>query len=199
MSTATILSPYRQTRRLIRRLERAVARKDTALGRALTALIESGRYLMIGAQAVIHYTRPRFTDDTDFAVDVRAFRRIRKWLRDHKDVLSWRDTGDALQCDVLGIDVLNATPHPVLAAVLKKERGIPSPEGLAAFKYVAMTSKTRPTPDRIQDAADLARLVLLPAFADAKLLEHLVGSYEELRPEVERYIAAIRAGRPIRI
>ncbi|HEY3245179.1 MAG TPA: hypothetical protein VGM03_17700, partial [Phycisphaerae bacterium] len=129
MIASTSTSVYARTRRRIKELEAAVIAKDTPLRRELIGLIESGRHLLIGAQAVIHYTQPRFTQDTDYAVDLRGFRRVRKWMKDRKESVSYRDVGEALHCDSLGIDVLNGGVHPVLAAVLRSERGMPSPEG----------------------------------------------------------------------
>ncbi len=165
----------------------------------LVQLIESDRHLLIGAKALIQYTRPRFTQDTDYAVEQRVFRRVRKWFRDHADAVSFEDVGEALRCPPLAIDVVNATNHPVRLEVIRHENGLPSPEGLAAFKYVAMTSLTRPRTERIQDFADFSRLVVLDAFDIAKLTAYLVDPYDAQRDEVTRLIADIRAGRPVQI
>jgi hypothetical protein len=199
MVASTESSVYARTRRRIAELEAAVTARDTPLRRELIALIESGRHVLIGAQAVIHYTEPRFTQDTDYAVDIRGFRRVRKWLKHHKQEVNYRDVGEALHCDSLGIDILNGGVHPVLAAVLRSERSMPSPEGLAAFKYVSMTSDTRPVPRRLRDAADFSQLVLRPGFDTERLLAFMVPPYDELRGQVEQLIADIKAGKPIQI
>jgi len=192
-------SAYEGASAHIRKLRAAVARKDTPLRRELIDLIESGRHLVIGAAALARYVRPRFTDDVDYAVGLALFRRVRKWFKDHADITPYVDEGEALRCQALGVDVINAAANEVLRFVLKAERGLPSPEGLAACKYAAMTSPTRGRAERLQDAADLAKLVALSDFDTGRLLSFLVGPYEPDRPRVRRLISDLRAGRPIRI
>ena len=191
-------SSYHQVSALIERLRIVMPDEDARLRQELVALIESGRHLLIGAKALMRYTRPRFTEDTDYAVGLQMFRRVRKWFRDHGHCVSYDDVGEEIRSKSLAVDVINAHNNPVLLHVLQSETGLPSAEGLAAYKYVAMTSPTRARAERIQDFADFSKLVLLGDFDAARFLGYMVGSYEEQRSEIEQLIDDIKAGRPVR-
>lgn len=176
-----------------------MAEKDSPLRRELIDLIESERHLLIGAQALIHYTPPRFTDDTDFLVGPRSFSRIRKWLKDHADAVSFEDEGEAIRSETLAVDVVNAKLNPVLAALLKAETGVPSAEGLAACKYVAMTNVSRGRSARLQDAADFSKLVLRDGFDRKKLLGFMVDRYADQHTTIEKLIDDLATGRPVEL
>ena len=176
-----------------------MAEKDTPLRAELIRLIESGRHLLIGAQALIRYTEPRFTADTDYAVGMQMFRRIRKWFKDRQAEIEYKDEGEAIRSPTLAIDVLNAAHNPVLLGVLKAETGLPSPEGLAAYKYVAMVSPARGRTARMQDTVDFSKLVLRPGFDSGKLLAYMVGPYAEQRDTIVQLIRDIEEDRPIKI
>ena len=172
--------------------------KTARLKKDLIALIESGRHLLIGAKALIQYTRPRFTEDTDYAVGRQMFRRVRKWFRDRRETVDCEDAGEMIRSKSLALDIINAHNNPVLLCVLRAESGLPSPEALAACKYAAMTSPTRDRVERIQDFADFSRLVLLDDFDTRKLLGYLAPPYDAQRDEVARLIDDIRSGREVR-
>lgn len=176
-----------------------MAEKDSPLRRELIELIESGRYLLIGAQALIRYTAPRFTDDIDYLVGPRAFSRIRKWLKDHAEAVSHSDEGEAIRSESLAVDVVNARNNPVRSAVLKAESGVPSPEALAACKYVAMTNPTRGRSARLQDAADFSKLVLREGFDRSRLLSFMVARYEPQRGAVAKLLDDLVSGRPVEL
>ncbi len=192
-------STYDQISALIEGLRPAMSEEDVRKRTELIALIESDRHLLIGAKALIRYTQPRFTDDTDYAVGMRLFRCVRKWFKDHADSVAYDDEGEAIRSRSLAVDVLNAAHHPVLLEVLKAETGLPSLEGLAAFKYVAMVSPARGRSERIQDAADFSRLVLRADFDAEKLMAFMVGPFEAQRDDVRRLIDDLKAGRPIQV
>lgn len=192
-------SAYERISTLIEGLRPEMSEEDTRNRVALIALIESERHLLIGAKALIQYTQPRFTDDTDYAVGMQAFRRVRKWFKDRAGEVTYVDEGEAIRSQSLAVDVLNAAHHPVLLEVLKAETGLPSPEGLAAFKYAAMVSPARGRSDRIQDAADFSKLVLRGDFDVDKLLRFMVGAFEPLREEVRQLIDDLENGRPIQV
>ncbi len=176
-----------------------MAEKDTPLRAELIRLIESRRHLLIGAQALIRYTEPRFTADTDYAVGMQMFRRVRKWFKDRQAEIEYKDEGEAIRSPTLAIDVLNAAHNPVLLTVLKAETGLPSPEGLAAYKYVAMVSPARGRERRLRDAADFTALVLCEGFESEKFLAYMVGPYAEQRETIVQLICDLEEDRPIEI
>lgn len=176
-----------------------MAEKNTPLRAELISLIESRRHLLIGAQALIRYTEPRFTADTDYAVGMQMFRRVRKWFKDRQAEIEYKDEGEAIRSPALAVDVLNAAHNPVLLGVLKAETGLPSPEGLAAYKYVAMVSPARGRTERMQDVVDFSKLVLRAGFDADKLLAYMVGPYAEQRDTIERLIRDLEEDRPIQI
>ena len=197
MSQRTTTSSYRVITELIEQLSNPMSEDTANLRQELVDLIESGRHLLIGAKALARFTRPRFTEDTDYAVDLQAYRRVSKWFRERRDRVTYEDLGEAIRCKTLAIDVINAHNNDVLLEVLQHETGLPSAEGLAACKFVAMSSPTRDRADRIQDFADFSRLALLDEFDAQKLLSYMVGPYAEQREETQRLIDDIRAGRPV--
>lgn len=176
-----------------------MAEKDSPLRRELVELIESARHLLIGAQALMQYTPPRFTDDVDYLVGPKSFARIRKWLRAHEPEGAHVDEGEAIRAEGLAVDIVNARHNPVLSAVLKAESGVPSPEALAACKYVAMTNLTRGRSARLQDAADFSKLVLRDAFNRKKLIGYMVDRYEQEHAAIEKLIDDLAAGRPVEL
>ncbi len=160
--------------------------------RKLVAMIESGRHLLVGAKALATYMEQRFTQDTDYVVEHRLFLKLRKWLREEK--IDHVERGLVVQCEQIGIDIIDASSNAVLKEILKHEAGVPSPEGLAATKYIAIVSGTRGQRKMYQDIADLVGLVGLPGFDMDKFLGYFVGEYEEQRTHVAEAIEKIRRG-----
>ncbi|MCB9849796.1 MAG: hypothetical protein H6817_03745 [Phycisphaerales bacterium] len=162
----------------------------------LVELIESGKHVLIGAKALAHYTKPRFTEDTDYLVSGQTFVRIRKWAKDHQ--AEHDNLGAALRFPGFALDVLDARSNEVLKEILNHERAIPSPEALAAAKYVSMINIER-AQRRLQDVSDFAQLVMLEVFDAEKLRTFLVAPYADQWPQVQKLIEDIKAGRPITI
>lgn len=186
---------YEQIDAFIERLAMAAAEKESLPERReLDAIIRQGGGLLIGAKALARYVKPRFTEDTDYLVDGRTFQKVRAWFRDHKDRISFEDGGEAITCEALGIDVVDARNHPVLLEVARRESVIPSAEALAAMKYCSAINPARTRRD--QDAVDFRSLVKLAGFDDAKCLSYFVDRFESLRTEVAATIEKIRKGDP---
>lgn len=158
----------------------------------LVELIESDRYLVLGAKAMATYVKQRFTEDTDYLVGHRAFGRIRKWLADAG--IPFDDEGEAIRVEHLGIDVIDAANNPVLKEMLNRETGVPSVEALAASKYVAIVSGTRGQQRMHFDIGDFIGLVCLDGFDVEKFLGCLVDRYVEQRPHASEIIDRIRRG-----
>ncbi len=158
----------------------------------LEALIRAGRGLLIGAKALASYLKPRFTEDTDYLVDGRTFQLLRRWFRERQATLSCDDSGEALRCEALGIDIIDSRHHPVLKEVVRRESVLPCLEALAAVKYCSAISPSRTRKE--QDAVDFRELVRLPDFDAAKCLTYFVEQFEALRPEIAEAIERIRSG-----
>lgn len=162
----------------------------------LVELIESGKHVLIGAKALAYHTKPRFTEDTDYLVSGQTFTRIRKWAKQHH--LEPDELGAVLRFSSLALDVLDARTNDVFKEILKRERSVPSPEALAAAKYVSIVNPDR-AQRRLQNASDFAELVMLKDFDVQELRGYLVGPYAEQWGDVEKLIGDIKAGRPITI
>lgn len=181
----------------VRSLEAAVAEKEQMPQRQeVMELITSGKHVLIGAKALAYYTEPRFTQDTDYVVAGQTFRRIRKWAKDNE--VAVEDLGLVLRLHTLGLDVIDGRSNAVFKELLEREPPKPSPEALAATKYISFTNQQRGH-RRLQDVADFSQLVTLAKFDEDRLQSYLVGEYAALWPEVAGLIADIRAGRPITI
>lgn len=158
----------------------------------LVEMIEADRHLLVGARAMAMYVEQRFTEDTDYLVGHKTFQKVRRWFK--QQGVEHDDTGEAIRSTALGLDVIDASNNPVLAEMLKHENGVPSPEALAATKYVAVLRVTRQQWKLHHDIADLIRLVGLKAFDAAKFLGYLVERYAEQRPHAEELINQIHRG-----
>ncbi|MBN1491479.1 MAG: hypothetical protein JXA69_16325 [Phycisphaerae bacterium] len=166
--------------------------KQTPEYQQLVHLIESDRYLVLGAKAMAAYVRQRFVESTEYLVGHRAFGRIRKWLADAG--VPFDDEGEAIRVEQLGIDVIDAANNPVLKEMLNRETGVPSVEALAASKYVAIVSGTRGAQRVHFDIGDFIGLVCLDSFDVGKFLGCLVDRYAEQRSHASEIIARIRRG-----
>jgi len=158
----------------------------------LVAVIEADRHLLVGARAMAVYVEQRFTEDTDYLVGHKTFQKVRRWFK--KQGVEHEDTGEAIRSAVLGLDIIDASNNPVLIEILEHETGVPSPEGLATTKYVAMVSGTREQWKLHHDIADFIRLVGLEGFDVAKFLGYLVDRYAEQRAHAEELIDQIHRG-----
>jgi hypothetical protein len=186
---------YEQVDAFIERLVMAAAEKESlSERRELDAIIRQEGGLLIGAKALARYVKPRFTEDTDYLLSGKTFQKVRAWFAEHKDHISYEDGGEAITCEALGIDVVDARNHPVLLEVSRRESVVPSPEALAAMKYCSAINPARTRRD--QDAVDFRSLVKLPGFDDAKCLSYFVDRFESLRDEVAAAIDKIRKGDP---
>jgi len=182
---------------MVDELSNEVARRERLPERReLLGLIESDRHVLIGAKALALYTEPRFTEDSDYVVAGRTFQRIRKWVREKG--IPVEDLGLVLRLQSLAVDVIDGRSNAVLKEILKRESPKPSPEALAAAKYISFVNQQR-GPRRLQDVADFGKLVTLPQFGSEKLKSYLVAEYAAQWPEVSKLIEDIRSGRPITI
>ena len=179
----------------INRLLMAAAEKERLPERQeLESLIRSAGGLLIGAKALAHYVKPRFTEDTDYLVDGKTFRQVRRWFRDRQDRIEYEEGGEAISCENLGIDVIDARNHPVLTEVVRRESVVPCPEALAAIKYCSIVNPLRGRKD--QDAVDFRSLAKLDSFDVQKCLSFFVDRFEALRPEIQEAVDKIRRGEP---
>jgi len=186
---------YEQVDALIERTLMAAAEKESLPERQeLEGIIRQAGGLLIGAKALAHYLKPRFTRDTDYLVDGKTFQKVRAWFRKHKDRITYDDGGEAITCDALAIDVVDARTPPVLLEVARRESVVASPEALAAMKYCSAINPARDRRD--QDAVDFRALVKLAEFDTAKCLSYFVDRFESLRPEVDASIERIKRGAP---
>jgi len=191
--TSSNTSTYDQMNAIIQGIESAAAEREQMDEHVkLVALIESGRHLLVGAKALAKYLEPRFTKDADYLAEHRLFQKVRKWLR--QENIEHEDHGGIVQSKVLGIDVINADSHPVLKEILKRESGVPSPEALAATKYIAIVSGTRGQQKLHLDISDFIGLVNLDGFDVEKFLGYLVDRYEEQRPHAQELVDKIKRG-----
>lgn len=170
----------------------AAAKEEHPARKELEQLIRKNKGLLIGAKALAHYTKPRFTEDTDYLVDGKTFQRVRTWFRDHAGELSFHDGGEAITCETLAVDVVDARHHSVLLEVTRREAILPSAEALAAIKYCSIINPARDRRD--QDAVDFRSLVKLPEFDVSKCLDFFVDRFQSLRPEVQAAIERIQRG-----
>lgn len=160
----------------------------------LEAIIRSGGALLIGAKALAHYVKPRFTADTDYLVDGKTFRQVRRWFEARQDQIPYDDNGESISCESLAIDVIDARHHPVLLEVMRRESVLPSPEALAAVKYCSIVNPARKRKD--QDVVDFRSLVLRDDFDASQCLSFFVEPFESLRSEVVDAIERIKRGDP---
>jgi hypothetical protein len=164
----------------------------------LITLIESDRHLLIDTKALSRYLKPRFTEDTDYLVGHNMFLKVRKWFQENK--IQHQDLGEAIQSKAVGIDVIDSGTNPVLKEILKHETGVPSPEALAATKYISIVSETRDRQKMHFDIGDFMGLVCLDGFDMKRFLGFLVDRYEEQRGHAEEIIDKIKKGEfPIEI
>ncbi|MHC4066730.1 MAG: hypothetical protein ACYSUI_19820 [Planctomycetota bacterium] len=187
------MSSYARISELTAALENPLDEQSQRLHDELIALIESGRYVVLGARAAMFYTKPRYTADIDYAVGKGEFAEVRRWFE--RSGVAYDFSGEAIECPALRVDVIDASRNAVIEAVLAREEGIPSLEAVAALKYVAAISPTRAYERKQQDAADLAALVLRPEFEDEAFLRLLVGPYEAEVERARTVLADIKAHR----
>jgi len=186
-------SSYQRIDALVNGLVSAANEKEKMDERLkLVELLEKDRHLIVGAKALATYLKPRFTEDTDYIVGHGSFQKVRRWLS--RENIPHQDDGEAIRVAALGLDIVDASNNPVLAEILKRENGVPSPEALAASKYIAMVSGTR-EPQKVHfDIGDFIGLVSLDGFEVERFLEYLVDRYEEQRPHAQELIDKIKKG-----
>ena len=186
-------SSYDRIAELTAALEQPLDDQSQHLQDRLIQLIESGPHIVVGARATMFHTRPRYTADVDYAVGRAEFARIREWLDEAG--LHYEFNGEAVECKALRVDIIDGSRNAVINAVLEAKSGIPSLEAVAALKYVAATSPTRPYERKQQDAADLTALVLKPGFDDDAFAALFVGPYQAEVDRARAVLADIKAHR----
>lgn len=165
------------------------------------------RYVLVGAHAINLYTgRPRATQDVDVisAAPAKARRAVQQAypdlsVEDHPVVIRFKDGGREV------LDVIKASSGKIFAEVLRRailvevdgvSLPVPSFETALAMKFSSMTSPTRATDDRLQDAVDFSRAAKFRAKADEALL-HALGdfAYPGGGDALLKLLADARAGR----
>lgn len=165
------------------------------LRRRLLSLVTKGKRLMVGATAMQQYVEVRPTADLDYLVDDRIFTNVEFFLDTESIPHAVDHVKSAFVIRILSVDVIRASSHPVLQAVLKEEGStkhttMPSPEALAALKYVSLVSPTRPAKKKKQDRLDFEMLAADPEFSTDSLRKWL----EKRLPPAE-VKAAVRIAR----
>jgi hypothetical protein len=186
---------------------------EPVLDDVLTALAsQKARYAVAGAHAFGLYARPRATVDVDFLVDPRRLEGTARAL----EVKGYKVSREA---DVVRVyvasgspqevaDLLRADAHPVWAAalvsvvearLLDRKVKVVTRAALVAMKFFSATSPTRPREERIQDAADLAKLVLAPWSArdQAQAMRLAALAYPGAARDFEQLLDDLITGRPI--
>lgn len=193
MSSTSNTSTFDRVHGIIEKLESAALEKlDMEKHREFVALIESDRHVLVGAKALATYVEQRFTKDTDYVVGHTVFLRARKWLKEQN--VEHNDHGQVIQSEEIGIDIIDAGSNPVLQEILRQESGIPTPEALAATKYIAIVSGTRSQRKLHLDISDFIGLVTLENFDVKKFVAYLVDRYEEQRSQARDLIDRIHRG-----
>jgi hypothetical protein len=188
------MSSYARITEFMDSLERPLDDQLQRLQNELIRLIESRRHIILGAKATMFYTKPRYTADVDYAVGSHDFAAVRAWFS--QTGVEHEFNGEAIQCERLRVDVIDASKNPVIAGVLSRETGIPSVEAVAALKYASAISPTRAYERRRQDAADFAALVRRAGFGADKFLGFFTGAFEAERENARTVLADVQAGRP---
>jgi hypothetical protein len=193
MAPSSRVSTYDRINAMVKQLQAAVSEREQMDEHSkVVGLIESGKHVLAGAKALATYLEPRFTADMDYVVEGRTFEKVRKWLvQEH---VPHEDLGGAIRAQTIGLDIINGDGHPVLKEILKRERGIPSPEALAATKYVSIVSGTRGQQKLYLDISDFVGLVTLSGFGVEKFVGYLVDRFEEQRPHARELIEKIKSG-----
>lgn len=171
-----------------------------ALRRRLLSLVTKGKRLMVGATAMQQYVEVRPTADLDYLVDDWVFANVEAFLNSEGIPHAMDRMRSALVVRILSVDVIRASSHPVLKAVLEQEgserhTSMPPLEALAALKYVSMISPTRPSLKKEQDRLDLKALVQDPEFSIDSFRKWLDG---RLPPTDVEAALRIAQGDPIR-
>ena len=173
------------------------------------------RYVIVGAHAVnAHTGRPRATRDVDVLTD--APKKAAEALMAEYPELTPHDTPVVTRLLLGGeeaVDVMKAGQSPLFREVVRTSRvvdldeeagRVPPAEGIMAMKLASMTWGGRSTADRLQDAADLARVL----HAADELGEDVdLGRLRELGElafagggaDVLRHVEDVRAGRMLRL
>jgi hypothetical protein len=195
-----------------------MSEQSDRIRRVVSALESLGvQYALIGGHAVSYHLRPRVTVDVDFLVGMRDLSRIAAALQQvgfqaesRGEILrAWEQTANP-QVDEAVVDIVPAhlnrtTAEALQSAVAASYEGstlrVVARPALAALKFLAASSRERAQEDRLQDAADLARL-LKANWTEEETTEatRLVAL---TRPggdsEFIGFVADVHAGRPVTI
>ncbi len=190
-------------------------RQQDVLAVIAEALDDAGiRFAVAGAHAFGLYVRPRATVDVDMLVDGRKLTAIRKRLiqmgfvlRDETDVLRVFRTAACAEPDA---DLMRSNAHALWDAALKetvraklgkREVDVVSRPALASLKFFAAVSPTRKHEDRLQDAADLARLVNANWTAEDEAKARVLAclAYEGAGKDFDSLVGDLKAGRSVRV
>jgi hypothetical protein len=133
------------------------------------------RYALVGGHAVSFHARPRTTVDMDFLVTARALPKIQADLRAAgfrvegrgHELRAW-DASANPEVDEPVVDFVAAENNRAQAEALKTATDVTyqgillrvvTRPALVALKFISATSASREHGDRLQDAADISRVV----------------------------------------
>lgn len=169
------------------------------------------RYVLAGAHAVnAHTGRPRATVDVDVLTDApakacRALAAAFPGLTVHDTPVMTR----FMDGEVEAIDVMKARPAPLFRRVMRLAMDVeiegqtvrvPSAEGVLAMKFASMVSPGRKRADRLQDAADFARVIEAAGKLDEQVIRDLGEAlYDGGGTAAMEMVEAVRTGRPLEI
>lgn len=137
---------------------------ENNLRRTIAALERAGAsWVVVGAEALNIYVRPRATEDVDIVVAGGRFAYVLEEMRKEFENPQEVDISAAVRFPGIGIDLVRSTTHALFRialerAVTKGPLRVPPPEVLLALKFLSCISPWRADVDRKQDALDLIRL-----------------------------------------
>jgi len=169
------------------------------------------KYVIAGAHAANAYvSRPRTTVDVD--VIATQPERARNALLLEFPELKATTYPVVIRMLLDGreaIDVIRPTSSAVFKAAVKNPRtiligkvpvNVPQLECVLAMKFASMTTLTRKLPDRMQDAADFAKLVdNNPTIDESRFHQIAELAFEGGGDEAVKMVASVRAGKPLQI
>jgi hypothetical protein len=165
------------------------------------------KWAVVGAQAINVYVEPRATKDVDFVVESRKLDQVVERLREVFGDLGEDDIDAAVRLLAIDVDLIRSKQHPLMEEALERSTDragwtVPPPEVLIVLKFMSAVSPWRRRDRRVQDAADLIRLVdgLGTDALDTGLMIDLSRSvYPGAEKEFEALLGKIERGEPIAV
>lgn len=137
---------------------------EDILQRAIAAIDRAGAdWVLVGAEAVNLYARPRATADVDLIIGAGRLAHVLRELRAEFQSPEEIDISAAVRIPSLNLDLIRSNSHPLFRIALERAvaRGsmrIPPPEVVIALKFLSSISPWRAEDDRKQDSLDWIRV-----------------------------------------